>query len=78
MALELGKDVPLAQGVQHVEQTRYGTRLVNHARPGDRLLAMSFGATPRLYLISPASRGKVRLISGMQMISNSPANSASM
>jgi hypothetical protein len=30
------------------------------------------------YLINPASRGNVRLISGMQMISSSPANSASM
>lgn len=30
------------------------------------------------YLIRPASLGKVRLISGMQMISKSPANSASM
>ena len=30
------------------------------------------------YLISPASLGSVRLISGMQMISSSPVNSASM
>ena len=31
-----------------------------------------------LYLINPASLGSVRLISGMQMISSSPANSASI
>jgi hypothetical protein len=30
------------------------------------------------YLINPASLGSVRLISGMQMISSSPANSASI
>jgi hypothetical protein len=30
------------------------------------------------YLISPASLGSVRLISGMQMINSSPANSANM
>jgi len=30
------------------------------------------------YLISPASLGSVRLISGMQMMSSSPANSASI
>jgi hypothetical protein len=30
------------------------------------------------YLINPASRGNVRLISGMQMINSNPANSASM
>jgi hypothetical protein len=30
------------------------------------------------YLISPASLGSVRLISGTQMISSSPVNSASM
>ena len=36
------------------------------------------GDTARAYLINPASLGNVRLISGMQMISNSPAKSASM
>jgi hypothetical protein len=37
----------------------------------------SHAASP-LYLINPASRGSVRLISGMQMMSSRPANSASM
>ena len=40
--------------------------------------AALFGGLILLYLIKPASRGKVRLMAGMQMISNSPANSASM
>jgi hypothetical protein len=33
---------------------------------------------PAPHRISPASRGRVRLISGTQMMSRSPANSASM
>ena len=36
------------------------------------------GRSARAYRINPASRGSVRLISGMQMISSSPMNSASM
>jgi len=41
---------------------------------------IGFSATPSrgAYLISPASLGSVRLISGMQMMSSSPANSASI
>jgi hypothetical protein len=47
---------------------------VIHNREGARRTGSNFSP----YLINPASRGSVRLISGMQMISNSPANSANM
>ena len=39
---------------------------------------MPRGRRIKLYLISPANLGSVRLISGMQMISSNPMNSAAM
>lgn len=66
--------------------TRFGVTLIGRFKSGSNFVAcwrvrfrwLYSRTTTAPYLINPASLGSVRLISGMQMMSKSPPNSASM
>ena len=66
-----GAERPVVQSIVHAPRDTFGRCVAK--QPNGR---HAIDHAP--YLISPASLGSIRLISGMQMISNNPANSASM